>query len=195
MAIGPSEGRPADTVADMDREERPRERRSGRTRFFVPDASFRWYVRGVGIGALGIGVFFGALSWWYQRRLLDSFGVFDKLSDPELEQAVSEHAIYSLVVTGVASVATVLFITLLSLYLLHRIVGPVYRLKQYMLGIMMGRPATELRFRQGDQLSELSETFNEFLRHQRILEGRPHTSVDPDAAEEDTQRLHSRAKV
>jgi methyl-accepting chemotaxis protein len=182
-------------MADMDREKSSMDRRSGLTRFFVPEASFRWYIRGVGLGALGIGAFFGALSWWYQRRLLDSFGVFDALSNPDLEQAVSEHAVYSLVITGVASVGTVLFVTLLSLYLLHRITGPIYRLKQHMLGIMMGRPATELTFRRDDQLADLSETFNEFLRHQRILEGRAHSASDPDAAEEDAEQLHARAEA
>ena len=33
--------------------------------------------RRVGLGTLGIGAFFGILSWWYNRRLLESRGVLD----------------------------------------------------------------------------------------------------------------------
>jgi len=154
-------------------------RRLGLTRFFVPDASFHWYIRIVGLGALGIGAFFGSLSWWYHHRLLQSLGIFDNTS---IQQAVGDFALYSVIITAIASVGTVLFITLLSLFLLHRIAGPIYRLKQHMLGIMMGRPVSELRFRRDDQLSDLSATFNEFLRHIGQLEDRPEAADVRDAA-------------
>ena len=62
---------------------RPMQRRVGLTRFFVPDASFRWYARGVALGTLGIGAFFGTLSWWYNRRLLESLGHAIELAHPE----------------------------------------------------------------------------------------------------------------
>jgi hypothetical protein len=167
----------------------------GLTRFFVPDASFRWYARGVAFGTLGIGAFFGTLSWWYNRRLLESLGVFDVTGDPGVQQAISDYAVYSIVITGIASVGTVLFVTLLSLFLLHRISGPIYRLKQHMLGIMMGRPPQEVSFRGDDQLSDLSATFNEFMRHIGLVEGRPHPASVSDPAEETAQELGVRAET
>jgi hypothetical protein len=170
-------------------------RRMGLTRFFVPDASFRWYVRGVGLGTLGIGAFFGILSWWYNRRLLESLGVFDVGENPGMQQAISDYAFYSVVIAGVASVGTVLFVTLLSLFLLHRISGPVYHLKQDMLGIMMGRPPTEVKFRKEDQLSDLSATFNEFMRHLGLLEGRPHPASESESAEEEAREPGVRAEA
>ena len=171
------------------------DRRLGFTRFFVPDASFRWYLRSVALGALGIGAFFGALSWWYNRRLIESFGVLDVAEYPGVQQAISDYATYSIVITSIAFVGTVLFVTLLSLYLLHRISGPIYHLKQHMLGIMMGRPPGELKFRKGDQLSDLSATFNEFTRHLGLLEDRPQTASRSDSAEEETEELGVRAKA
>jgi hypothetical protein len=171
------------------------DRRLGRTRFFVPDASFRWYLRGVALGALGIGAFFGALSWWYNRRLLESLGVFDAAEIPGVQQAISDYAAYSIVITGIAFVGTVLFVTLLSLFLLHRISGPVYRLKQHMLGIMMGRPPGELEFRKDDQLSDLSATFNELMHHLGLVEDRPQPASRSDSAEEEAEELGARAKA
>ena len=170
-------------------------RRIGLTRFFVPDASFRWYVRGVGLGTLGIGAFFGTLSWWYNRRLLESLGVFDAIESMGTQQAVSDYALYSTAISAIACVGTVIFVTLLSLYLLHRISGPTYRLKQHMLGIMMGKPATEVIFRKDDQLSDLSATFNEFLRHQRILEQQPSAAGDSNVSEKDAHPEHVRAEA
>ncbi len=170
-------------------------RRMGLTRFFVPDASFRWYIRSVGLGTLGIGAFFGALSWWYNRRLLESLGVFDVTGNPEVQQAISEHAVYSIVITAIASVGTVLFVTLLSLYLLHRISGPVYHLKQHMLGMMMGRAPTAVTFRKDDQLSDLSAAFNEYLHHLGLIEGQSHRAPESDPTEEEAREAGVRAKV
>jgi HAMP domain-containing protein len=171
------------------------QRRVGLTRFFVPDASFRWYVRGVALGTLGIGAFFGFLSWWYNRQLLESLGIFDFGGNPEVQQAISDYAVYSIVIGSIASIGTVLFVAVLSLFLLHRIAGPVYRLKQHMLGIMMGRPPGEVTFRKDDQLSDLSATFNEFMRHLGLLEGRPHTASEADAAEEKAREIRVRAET
>jgi hypothetical protein len=171
------------------------DRRMGLTRFFVPESSFRWYVRSVGLGTLGIGAFFGVLSWWYNRQLLESLGVFDVVGEPEVQQAISDYAFYSIVITGIASVGTVLFVTLLSLYLLHRISGPVYRLKQHMLGMMMGRTPTEVTFRKGDQLSDLSATFNEYLRHLGLVEGQPRAAPESGAAEEGAAEVGVRARA
>ena len=170
-------------------------RRLGLTRFFVPDASFRWYVRGVGLGTLGIGAFFGILSWWYNRRLLESLGVFDITGNPGVQQAIADYAVYSIVIGAIASVGTVLFVALLSLFLLHRISGPVYRLKQHMLGIMMGRPPGEVTFRKEDQLADLSSTFNEFMRHLGLLEGRPHPASEAVSTEEEAREIRVRSEA
>ena len=171
------------------------QRRIGLTRFFVPDAAFRWYVRSIAFGTLGIGAFFATLAYWYHRRLLESLGVFDSGGNPALQQAYSDYASYSIIIGAIACVGAVLFATLLSSFLLHRISGPVYRLKQHMLGIMMGKQPTEVRFRKEDQLSDLSATFNEFLRHLGLLEGRPHPACEADAAENTARESRVRAEV
>jgi signal transduction histidine kinase len=112
-----------------------------------------------------------------------------------VQQAISDYAVYSIVIGAIATVGTVLFVTLLSFFLLHRISGPVYSLKQHMLGIMMGRPPGELTFRKEDQLSDLCATFNEFMRHQGLLEGRPHPASGTDAAEEEPREVRVRAET
>jgi hypothetical protein len=171
------------------------QRRIGLTRFFVPDAAFRWYVRSIAFGTLCIGAFFGTLANWYHRRLLESLGVFDGGGNPAMQQAFSDYASYSIVIGAIACVGAVLFATLLSSFLLHRISGPVYRLKQHMLGIMMGKQPTEVRFRKEDQLSDLCATFNEFLRHLGLLEGRPHPASEAHAAEDAAHETRVRAEV
>lgn len=171
------------------------DRRVGLTRFFVPEASFRWYVRGIAVGTLGIGTFFGVLALWYHRRLLESLGVFDAGGNPAMQQAISDYSVYSIAIGAIACVGVVLFVTVLSCFLLHRISGPVYRLKQHMLEIMMGRPLSEVTFRKDDQLSDLSATFNEFLHHLGLVEGRPHPASETDAAEEEDREIAVRAEA
>jgi len=170
-------------------------RRIGLTRFFVPDASFRWYIRSIGFGTLAIGAFFGTLAYWYHRRLLESLGIFDPGGNPAMQEAISDYAAYSFVIGAIACVGAVLFASLLSSFLLHRISGPIYRLKQHMLGMMMGRQPTELRFRKEDQLADLSATFNEFMRHVGLLEGRPHPASEADSAEAEAREVGVRAEA
>jgi hypothetical protein len=64
-----------------------------------------------------------------------------------------------------------------------------------MLGIMMGRPPTEVKFRKEDQLSDLSATFNEFMRHLGLLEGRPHPASESESAEEEAREPGVRAEA
>jgi len=170
----------------METRERSTNRRLGVTRFFVPDSAFNWYIRTVGFGAMGIVAFFGGLSWWYHDRLLRSLGLLEASGDPMVERVIADYITYSIVVSAVASIGIVLFVTMLSLYLLHRISGPIYRLKQHMLGIMMGRPATALNFRKDDQLSDVSATFNQFLGHLGVIEYQalPSPAAAPREAEE-----------
>jgi len=172
------------------------DRRTGLTRFFVPDASFGWFMRAIGLGSLGIGGFFGALSCWYHQRLLMSLGILEVLDEPGVREMVSQFAFYSVIITAIASVGTVLFVSMLSLFLVHRITGPIYRLKQHMLGMTMGQPPREVSFRKDDQLASLSAAFNEFARHFGLIEKRP--AAAPEVLEErggEQRALHAPART
>ena len=146
------------------------DRRIQSTRFVVPDPSFGWYVRGVGIGSVMAALFFGGLLWWYHGRLLDVLGVYDALREPGMQEVISRYARLSMVVTAVAVLGSALFVVLLSMYFLHRIAGPIYRIKLHMMDIMAGETPRPIAFRQDDQLKDLSVIFNDFLRHLGALE-------------------------
>jgi hypothetical protein len=45
----------------------------------------------------------------------------------------------------------------------HRIVGPLYRLRQTIKGVTAGEEVAHIRFRKGDFLEELRDEFNEML--------------------------------
>lgn len=145
-------------------------RRLSRTRILIPDPTYAWFVTWIGWGSLGIGAFFGGTSWWYHQRLLESLRAAGGSDATSYHEVVSSFSSGSLAITAVAAVGTVLFVTLLALFLMHRISGPIYRLRRHMLDIVMGAPPTPLRFRDGDRLSDLCAAFNEFLRHQGLLE-------------------------
>lgn len=170
------------------------DRRLGVTRFFVPDSTFGWFMRAIGLGSLGIGAFFGALSCWYHQRLLMSLGILEVLDEPGVREMVSQFALYSGIITAIAAVGTVLFVSMLSLFLIHRITGPIYRLKQHMLGMTMGQPPREVAFRKDDQLASLSAAFNEFARHFGLIEARPVGAAEPDEQRAERQRaVHAHA--
>jgi hypothetical protein len=146
-------------------------RRLGWTRFFVPDPAFGWYMRAVSLGAVTTSIGFAALLWWYHGRLLDLLGLYDVLDDPAAYHLVVEYSKLSLVVITLGVLGSACFVLMMSVYLLHRIAGPIYRLKLHMVDMMAGQPARPLRFRDTDQLADLADIFNDFMRHHGLLEG------------------------
>jgi len=59
-----------------------------------------------------------------------------------------------------------IFITLvfiISIFLTHKIAGPLYKLKKHLLGIRQGDPVTPLVFRGGDHFSDVADEVSLFL--------------------------------
>jgi hypothetical protein len=124
----------------------------------------------VAIGALFAALFFGGLLWWYHGRLLDVLGLYDLLKDPGMHAVLARYAKLSLCVTGVAVFGAALFVIIMSACFLHRISGPVYRMKLHMMSIMAGEPVGEMTLRNGDQLGDLARMFNDLLHHLGVVE-------------------------
>jgi methyl-accepting chemotaxis protein len=150
----------------------PKDRRIGWTRFLVPDPAFSWYVRGVGLGAALTALVFAGLLWWYHGKLLDLLGLYDMLDQPGVQELLLQYSQLSLVITAIAVGGAALFVIVMSLFFLHRIAGPIYRMKVHMLDLMAGEPPRELCFRQDDQLKDLADIFNDFMRHFGLLKPR-----------------------
>lgn len=159
-------------------------RRLGWTRFFVPDPAFGWYMRAVTLGAGATSIGFAALLWWYHGRLLDLLGLYDVLTDPAAYHLVVEYSKLSLVVITLGVMGSACFVLMMSLYLLHRIAGPIYRLKMHMMDIMAGEAPRPLRFRDDDQLADLADIFNDFMRHHGLLAADAARSAAPVEAAE-----------
>ncbi len=134
--------------------------RVGLSRFMVPHSSFDWYVRGIGLSALAFGLLTGLASWGYHMQLFDALGLAGQAGWPEL---VAQYGRLSMLASGVVAVTMSIFITLVSMFLFHRIVGPVYRLKQHMIAVANGEDVRPLRFREGDQLADVGDVYNQML--------------------------------
>lgn len=147
--------------------------RIGLTRFFVPHPSFNWYIRTVGLGALATGAFFAVSGWFYHQALFDALGLSEILTQLEMSDAVGRYYRTSLVIGVVVTFASTIFVVVISSYVFHRIVGPVYRLQQHMNAIIDGAQPTELHFRASDQLQDVRETFNALMAKLEVLEHKP----------------------
>ena len=164
-----------------------RDRRRGVTPFLVPDPAFGWFLRSSALVAITSAACFGGLLWWYHGKLLDLLGLYELIDQPGVHEMMSDYAGLSLVVTGIAMVGMAGFVILTSMFLLHRIVGPAYRIKLHMMDLMAGGTPRPVRLREGDKLADLAGCFNEFLVHAGVIEaqgpGRARPPQVPEAAE------------
>lgn len=84
-----------------------------------------------------------------------------------------EHAYYSFIEHSRNMISTNLnwalsfsvFLTIVaSLYLSHKVVGPIHRLRIYFRAIISGAPQHDLKFRKGDYFEDLPDLINESLK-------------------------------
>lgn len=88
--------------------------------------------------------------------------VWTKLADPafmELSQLYTyfEQANYTLVYR---TVILIIFISVASIFVSHKIAGPVYRFSQSAKSIADGDLSSKIHLRKGDELTELADVFN-----------------------------------
>lgn len=145
-------------------------RRTGLTRFIVPHASFRWFTQSIALSTLATGAGLAFAMWIYSQQLYSAIGL------PPMAQNADALATYtrlSFISTAVVVVVGTLYITMVSAFLFHRVVGPVYRIEQHMHEVIDGHSISPLQLREGDQLTELAETYNQLLYTVDALEPKP----------------------
>lgn len=58
---------------------------------------------------------------------------------------------------------------ILSIFISHRVAGPVYRIKKDLDSVIAGDLSTCIRLRRGDDLQELADKFNQMIGDMRLL--------------------------
>jgi methyl-accepting chemotaxis protein len=68
-----------------------------------------------------------------------------------------------------ALAVVVLSLGVLSLFISHKVAGPIYRLKKYLAEIAAGNVDVDLKFRKRDELHDLSASVNVVIHELRLL--------------------------
>ncbi len=153
-------------------------RRAGLSRYAVPHQAFGWFTRGLGLTALACGAFLGAISWFFGYQVVQSLGLSDLATGPELVERYSQITLFSTVIIFVWSTV---YITLVGGFLFHRVAGPIYRMHEHMKRVISGEEVSELQFRETDQLADVRDTYNQLLHYLEALEPKPMQETRADA--------------
>lgn len=80
---------------------------------------------------------------------------------PEVAKSLSIkwRSLLIVIVLWQVGIASLIFI--ICIFISHRIVGPLYKLKKYLSGIRQGTSSGKLVFRKGDNFQDLAEVVNE----------------------------------
>ncbi len=62
-----------------------------------------------------------------------------------------------------------ILLTIIVIFISHRIAGPLHRLKQYMKKLGDGDFALRLRFRTYDEIHDVADSFNEMVENLKKL--------------------------
>ncbi len=93
----------------------------------------------------------------------------------------------------VGSIAVMLII---SIYMSHKIAGPIYRIKKFMVEAAKGDLSFELRLRKGDELTDLVDEFNLMVKGLRSIISQDREKVGGIMREaEETLMIVNRATV
>ena len=154
-------------------------RRAGLSRFIVPHESFGWLTKRVWVTALGTSIFLGALAWMQHYYLFRGL----PLSDLSEHSQILERYVRSTLLNGVVfALAYAMYVTIVAAFLIHRISGPIYRIKRHMAGVAAGEVTSECSLRKGDQLLDVCDTYNQLLQALDVIEPKALPEVDPTAS-------------
>jgi len=115
-----------------------------------------------------------ALSMVYPIIIYNLFEYFFKLSqNPTPTLSLTADKIRSienqvLFLLGILQLLFLAITFMLSIFLSHRIAGPLYKLRRSMEEIARGNFDLRITFRKNDHFMELQETFNEMVQHLSI---------------------------
>ncbi len=157
-------------------------KRVGLSRYIVPHESSDWYMRRVIYIAIGAGFALGAGSWLFHEQLVGALGLYQVVEAPQLLANYS-HFMLLFSVT-IAALSALVYFMLFGIFLFHRVAGPVYHMKRHMEAITQGEPARPLKLRNGDQLQDVAEVYNQLLVKLGALESLPQENLETQAAED-----------
>lgn len=100
-----------------------------------------------------------------QKSLDDDLAAIDREQQKNLTAVqgqlaeVQRQQLRMKLILGIGSLSLVLVLAFLGIFITHRIVGPVYRIKRLLRQVGTARFSVKQRLRKGDELEDLFETF------------------------------------
>ena len=73
-----------------------------------------------------------------------------------------------------------------AMFLIHRILGPVFRMQSHMQSILDGKTPSELSLRDTDRLTDVVSTYNALLHSLDLIEPKPMENADGEAENADS---------
>jgi nitrogen fixation/metabolism regulation signal transduction histidine kinase len=145
-------------------------RRLGISRFVVPHASFIWLTKSVWLLALGTGIFLGAIAWSYDYYLFQALDISEIALD---SPGIQRYLRFTILNSAVLALAYAVYMTIMAAFLFYRVSGPIYRIKAHMEAVAAGETTSECSVREGDQLQDVCDAYNQLLHSLDLLESKP----------------------
>ena len=122
-----------------------------------------------------------ALSLMYPLIIYNLFDYFMRylVTDP-MGPAVSSLAMTRKDILWLLILLQILFLTvtfLISIFISHRIAGPVYKLRKFLADAIAGNKTDKLVFRKDDHFQELADDYNKLLAHFEMAGRKKHDSI------------------
>ena len=134
-----------------------------RKRYFInPKFQLSFIAYNLGTSLILCGVFYGAIRYAFGQ--LHTLAVEAGLpEDDGIFLFLAEHTHHINKVFGVTFLITVVVLTLLGIYLSHKVAGPLYRFHSHLTRVSRGDEPTPVHFRDGDYFQELAQAYNATL--------------------------------
>lgn len=123
------------------------------------------------MAAFVIGIYYAA-NWYFLESFMEKGKAVGLPANHVYFDFIRDQEIFMNMVFLVSSVCAFMTLTVIGIWLSHRVAGPLYRLHSHMLKVAEGQKLSKVKFRKKDYFQEIASAYNEQVM---ALEGKKTT--------------------
>ena len=133
------------------------------TRYVVPHRTFFRFILTLGMVTFALATVVGVALWWQQHHFGASLANMGLVDNPALQRVLERQRQLVVTIGIVCTVSMAVCMVVVAAFLLHKVLGPIYRMERHLESVVAEGTVTPIRLRRTDRLHHLAALINQAL--------------------------------